>query len=207
MEGQRAMESVTGIEISPRWRLSGPLHLAYRANKIDIEVSGQTRLGSWNKPEFFAVPAGRHEVKVSCKPHLGGATHMHTMTTVLVEGGKVTQLDYTVPATFLGTLANGFNRGKLVQTGIAPGTMAVITTTATPASAPADCVAARSTTACSKCHHPLPAEARFCHECGAPASEPSGMSGAMPTKVCAKCAHRLPVEAKFCHECGTSVPV
>ncbi|MGI5827753.1 MAG: zinc ribbon domain-containing protein [Patescibacteria group bacterium] len=49
---------------------------------------------------------------------------------------------------------------------------------------------------CPKCEAPLPANVKFCPECGANVKQKN---------VCAKCGAKLAPKAKFCGECGTKV--
>ncbi len=51
---------------------------------------------------------------------------------------------------------------------------------------------------CASCQHPLPAEAKFCSECGT--QQPEEPEGTM--KFCTQCGHQNPHDAKFCSECG-----
>lgn len=51
------------------------------------------------------------------------------------------------------------------------------------------------TKACSKCSQPMPADAKFCHNCGAKSEQETG-------KFCSECGHKNAPDAKFCTECG-----
>ncbi|HEY3997393.1 MAG TPA: SPFH domain-containing protein [Candidatus Xenobia bacterium] len=64
------------------------------------------------------------------------------------------------------------------------------------APAPAPAPAAAAGLVCSKCQAAIPANGKFCMECGTP----------VQTKpICANCHQELPAGAKFCLGCGTKV--
>lgn len=95
---------------------------------------------------------------------------------------------------------------------------------ATPVSLEVNASANKSETVCAKCGNKLPANAKFCLECGTKvvllgeneiicpecgAKTPKGKfcmeCGAMLVKRCSNCGAEIPSGGKFCLECGTRV--
>jgi RNA polymerase subunit RPABC4/transcription elongation factor Spt4 len=78
-----------------------------------------------------------------------------------------------------------------------------------PAEAPAPVPArapAPSGHICPDCQTPLPADIRFCPECGAKAVDLAPPAPPEPPahKVCANCGASVPAGSRFCPECGTA---
>lgn len=61
---------------------------------------------------------------------------------------------------------------------------------------PAPAPASEAMRACPSCQAQVPAQSKFCPECGTPIPQ---------TKFCAECGNKLAPGAKFCPECGTKV--
>jgi RNA polymerase subunit RPABC4/transcription elongation factor Spt4 len=61
---------------------------------------------------------------------------------------------------------------------------------------------------CPKCHIQLPAEARFCPECGGPAADVAPPTPEPPaaSALCATCGGELVAGSAFCPQCGAAVP-
>ena len=72
---------------------------------------------------------------------------------------------------------------------------------AAPAPTPAqDPVMAAATVACPSCGAQLPADAKFCRECGAKIETPEAKEN-----VCPECGAVIPEGGKFCGDCGAKI--
>jgi hypothetical protein len=104
------------IEITPRAprlsMISGPM----RFNKVVVTVDGAAHVGAWDQPTRIEVPAGTHRVDVHVQALLSPQNYVASMH-VSVEAGETARLEYRVPATLVGVLKNGFNKGSLTAVG------------------------------------------------------------------------------------------
>jgi hypothetical protein len=194
--------ALSGIELTAHCPISNPM---WRANRVSVEIDGKESPGEWTHPHFYPLPPGEHLVRVALHSFMAGRatnealnsflsrSEMEAALRVNVADGSVTQLRYSVPATILGMLSYGLNKGRLQITGTVNGTSYAVPMPGAPAGKPSDPDSpVLAKTRCLGCGAQLAPGAKFCPECGRAAAQPG---------ICPKCGQPHGA-GKFCSNCG-----